>query len=47
MGYYTGLVDGKPRLLTESAICALERDFGLTEDGRVADNDWYYLLAVE
>ena len=47
MGYYTGLVDGKPRRLTERAICTFERDFGLTEDGKVTDNDWYYLLAVE
>ncbi len=47
MGYYTGLVDGKPRRLTESAIRTFERDFGLTEDGKVTDNDWYYLLAVE
>ena len=47
LGYYNGLVDGEPRSLTEKAIVALERDYGLTADGCVADNDWYYLLAVE
>ncbi len=47
LGYYTGLVDGEPRNLTVKAIRALETAFGLTVDGTVAGNDWYYLLAVE
>lgn len=47
MGYYTGLVDGEPRGLTEKAIKAFEKAYGLTVDGKVSGNDWYYLLAVE
>lgn len=47
MGYYTGLVDGEPRRLTESAVRTFERDFGLTPDGVVSGDDWYYLLATE
>lgn len=47
LGFYTGRVDGEPRGLTVAAIRELESAFGLTEDGRVAENDWYYLLAVE
>jgi hypothetical protein len=47
LGYYHGLVDGEPRSLTEKAIAAFERDYALTADKTVADNDWYYLLAVE
>ena len=47
LGYYTGLIDGEPRSLTAKAIKAFEADYGLTVDGKIADNDWYYLLAVE
>ena len=47
LGYYSGLVDGEPRGLTEKAIAAFERDYALTADREIADNDWYYLLAVE
>ena len=47
MGYYTGLVDGEPRSLTTKAIKALETAYGLTVDGLISKNDWYYLLAVE
>lgn len=47
MGYYDGLVDGEPRGLTEKAIEKLEKDYGLTVNGKVSGNDWYYLLAVE
>lgn len=47
LNYYTGLVDGEPRRLTESAIRALERDYGLTENGVISGGDWYYLLATE
>jgi hypothetical protein len=47
MGYYNGLIDGKPRGLTEKCIGVFEKDYGLTQDGEISDNDWYYLLAVE
>lgn len=47
LGYYTGRVDGEPRSLTAKAIKALETDYGLTVDGVISKNDWYYLLAVE
>lgn len=47
LGYYDGLVDGKPRSLTEKSIVLLEKDYGLTQNGEVSNNDWYYLLAVE
>lgn len=47
LGYYHGRVDGEPRSLTDRAIRAFQRDYGLTQDGRIADSDWYYLLAVE
>ncbi|MBQ8752396.1 MAG: peptidoglycan-binding protein, partial [Clostridia bacterium] len=47
LGYYTGRVDGEPRSLTVKAIKALETDYGLTVDGVISKNDWYYLLAVE
>ncbi|MBP3389188.1 MAG: peptidoglycan DD-metalloendopeptidase family protein [Clostridia bacterium] len=47
LGYYTGLVDGEPRSLTVKAIKALETAYGLTADGVISKNDWYYLLAVE
>ena len=47
IGYYDGLVDGEPRGLTEKAIKSFEKDYGLTENGKVSGNDWYYLLAVE
>ena len=47
LGYYDGLVDGKPRSLTEKSIVLLEKDYGLTQNGEISYNDWYYLLAVE
>ena len=47
LGYYHGRVDGEPRSLTDRAIRAFQRDYGLTQDGRIAGSDWYYLLAVE
>lgn len=47
MGYYNGLIDGKPRGLTEKCIGVFEKDYGLTQDGEISENDWYYLLAVE
>lgn len=47
LGYYTGRVDGEPRSLTAKAIKALETAYGLTVDGVISQNDWYYLLAVE
>lgn len=47
LGYYTGLVDGEPRGLTESAIKSIEEAYGLTVNGKISGNDWYYLLAVE
>ena len=45
MKYYKGKVDGEPRGLTEKAIKAMQKDFGLTEDGVISGADWYYLLA--
>ena len=45
MGYYTGLVDGEPRGLTEKAIKAMQKDYGLTQDGVISGADWYYLIA--
>ncbi len=45
LGYYKGLIDGEPRGLTEKAIKAMQRDYGLTEDGVISGADWYYLLA--
>lgn len=47
MGYYSGVVDGEPRGLTDKAIRAFQEDYGLTADGVIADADWYYLLAWE
>lgn len=47
LGFYSGRVDGEPRSLTVKAIKAFEDFYGLTVDGVIADNDWYYLLAVE
>lgn len=47
MGFYTGLVDGEPRGLTDAAIRAFQAAYGLTPDGVVEDTDWYYLLAWE